>query len=110
MALTDKDALKERMLSYYDCVNPSTAKENYRGETLMNYEVADMIEDCIDNAPVIDAKPVVHGEWNTHTKAGYYVHGGYVCSIYDKEFYYKLGKEKTPFCPYCGADNRGDKV
>lgn len=50
----DADALKKRMLSYYDCVNENTAKENYRGETLMNYEVADMIEDCIDNAPAAD--------------------------------------------------------
>ena len=53
----DADALKKRMLSYYDCVNENTAKENYRGETLMNYEVADMIEDCIDNAPAADVVP-----------------------------------------------------
>lgn len=54
----DADALKARMLSYYGCVNENTAKENYRGETLMNYEVADMIEDCIDNAPTADVVEV----------------------------------------------------
>ena len=50
----DADALKKRMLGYYDCVSESTSKENYKGETLMNYEVADMIEDCIDNAPAVE--------------------------------------------------------
>jgi hypothetical protein len=53
----DADKLKDRMFSYYECVNADTSKSNYRGETLMNYEVADMIEDCIDNAPDEDVVP-----------------------------------------------------
>lgn len=53
----DLDALKNRMFNYYECVNETTGKSNYRGETLMNYEVADMIEDCIDNAPTADVVP-----------------------------------------------------
>ena len=55
----DADELKNRMFNYYECVNENTAKENYRGETLMAYEVADMIEDCIDNAPTADVVEVV---------------------------------------------------
>lgn len=51
----DADALKRRMLSYYE--NENTCKSSYNGETLMNYEVADMIEDCIDNAPDVDIMP-----------------------------------------------------
>lgn len=42
----DADALKDKMFNYYDCINLNTRKGNYKGETLMNYEVADMIEDC----------------------------------------------------------------
>ena len=53
----DADKLKARMFNYYGCVNADTSKSNYRGETLMNYEVADMIEDCIDNAPTADVAP-----------------------------------------------------
>lgn len=53
----EREALKKRMFSYYDCVNENTSKSDYRGETLMNYEVADMIEDCIDNAPTADVVP-----------------------------------------------------
>ena len=56
--LIDANALRERMFSYYGCVNENTSKEYYRGETLMNYEVADLIEDCIDNAPTVDAVSV----------------------------------------------------
>lgn len=59
MRLIDANALKKRMLSYYECVNEHTSKSTYTGETLMDYEVADMIEDCIDNAPTVDAVEVV---------------------------------------------------
>ena len=55
----DADALKERFFNYYSCVNEFTSKSTYTGETLMDYEVADMIEDCIENAPTVDAVPVV---------------------------------------------------
>lgn len=57
------DVLKDKMFNYYDCVNRNTGKGNYKGETLMNYEVADMIEDCIDNAPTADVEEVRHGKW-----------------------------------------------
>lgn len=57
------DVLKDKMFNYYDCVNRNTGKGNYKGETLMNYEVADMIEDCIDNAPTADVREVKHGRW-----------------------------------------------
>jgi hypothetical protein len=53
----DADALRKQMFSYYGCINENTAKENYRGVTLMDYEVADLIEDCIDNAPTADVVP-----------------------------------------------------
>lgn len=59
----ERGALRERMFNYYSIVNENSSKENYRGETLMAYEVADMIEDCIDNAPAADVVEVVHGTW-----------------------------------------------
>ena len=54
MRLGDLDAAKSLLLNYYPCVNENTAKHNYMGDTLMSYEVADMIEDCIENTPTID--------------------------------------------------------
>ena len=61
----DADALKDKMFNYYDCVNLNTRKDNYNGETLMNYEVADMIENCIDNAPIVDVQEIKHAKWET---------------------------------------------
>ena len=61
MRLGDLDAAKERLLSYYSCVNENTHKSNYMGDTLMSYEVADMIEDCLEGTPTIDPEtlPIV---------------------------------------------------
>lgn len=55
----DADALKDKMFNYYDCIIANTGKSNYTGETLMSYEVVDMIEDCIDNAPTADVQEVL---------------------------------------------------
>ena len=68
MRLGDLDAAKSLLLNYYPCVNENTHKSNYMGDTLMSYEVADMIEDCIENTPTIDAVPVVRCRECTHYK------------------------------------------
>ena len=54
MRLGDLDVAKSLLLNYYPCVNEDTHKSNYMGDTLMSYEVADMIEDCIENTPTIN--------------------------------------------------------
>ena len=59
MRLGDLDEAKRLLLNYYPCVNENTHKSNYMGDTLMSYEVAYMIEDCIEDTPTIDAVPVV---------------------------------------------------
>ena len=41
--------LKEIMFDYYECVSESAKGRPYKGDTLMDYEVVDMIEDSIDN-------------------------------------------------------------
>ena len=40
---------KDMMFNYYECVSESAKGRPYKGDTLMDYEVVDMIEDCIDN-------------------------------------------------------------
>lgn len=88
----DADALKDRMLNYYECVNADTGKNNYKGETLMNYEVADMIEDCIDNAPAADVVEVVRCKDCQHWGGVTY---GFVCR--------KFSGMETKIC--MGADH-----
>ena len=51
--LIEKDLIRQRLFNYYNCVSEGTSKSDYKGETIMNYEVADMIEDCLDAAPVV---------------------------------------------------------
>ena len=86
---------KKRMFSYYDCVNEMTKKDNYHGETLMSYEVSDMIEDCIENTPTADVQEVRHGMW-IETRPGHcqcsICKRGNCCSWF-----------KTEYCERCGA-------
>lgn len=63
MRLGDLDVAKSLLLNYYPCVNEDTHKSNYIGDTLMSYEVADMIEDCIENTPTIDAVHAAGGSY-----------------------------------------------
>ena len=104
--LIDANALRERMFSYYGCVNKYSSKENYRGETLMNYEVADMIEDCIDNAPTVDAVEVVHGRWETVSSMLVYLCCSQCKDVHIWETW--LGDGKWNYCPNCGAKMDGD--
>lgn len=53
------ERLKDSMFAYYDCLEESANGRPYKGDTLMDYEVVDMIEDCIDNAPTADVVEVV---------------------------------------------------
>ena len=43
------EKLRKRMFGYYECLDESAKGRQYKGDTLMDYEVVGMIEDCIDN-------------------------------------------------------------
>lgn len=64
------ERLKDSMFAYYDCLEESANGRPYKGDTLMDYEVVDMIGDCIDSAPPADVVEVVRcGEctkWDAH--------------------------------------------
>jgi hypothetical protein len=104
MRLIDADKLKETMMKYYGCENATkygneTAEQQAHSySTLMLYEVADMIEDCIDIAPTVEERPT--GKWvfdgfcvtSTKFKCS-------ACLIPELE--------KTNYCPNCGARMKG---
>lgn len=91
--LIDADALSVRLLdaTYYDSQDE------------------DIVWQMVQDAPTIEAKPVVHGEW---LDAPYVYFGAkrYLCSeCKDSEFWearFVIVKEN--FCPNCGADMRGE--
>ena len=107
--LIDANALRKRMFSYYSCVDENSSKEYYKGETLMSYEVADMIEDCIDNAPTVDAVEVVHAKWVSVIDYGGFCVG--FCSVCDAD---QKARNATALrahhrhCRWCGARMDGD--
>lgn len=101
----DADVLKDKMFNYYDCVNRNTGKGNYKGETLMNYEVADMIEDCIDNAPTADVEEVRHGKWIYEGRHLVIMEHAFQCSVCGRWMLTNFPKhvvEEQPYC-HCGA-------
>ena len=102
--LIDANALRKRMFSYYSCVDENSSKEYYKGETLMSYEVADMIEDCIDNAPTVDAVEVVHGRWIAVPSSDMMTGKAYKCSECNKMRY---GSFMPNYCQICGAKMDG---
>lgn len=100
----DADALKDKMFNYYDCVNPNTSKDNYKGETLMNYEVVDMIEGCIDNAPTADVEEVRHGKW-IYRGNNWKMEHVFECSVCERWMctgFPEYVVEEYPYC-HCGA-------
>ena len=91
--LIDADLLLEN----YNLKNAD--KRNPEGcDTLMKYEVKDMIED----APSVDAVPVVYGEW---TRQRTLMHDGELwCTNCGKD---NPVDERLKFCPNCGAKMDG---
>lgn len=57
----------------------------------------------INEAPTVDAVPVVRGEWKVESTTFFVIHRCSKCKCATW-----LGK--TNFCPNCGADMRGNKT
>ena len=60
-------------------------------------------KDQIENIPVADVQPVVHGEWIKHGVSEGHLIEKNTCS----ECNYYSGTKTSNFCPNCGADMRG---
>ena len=86
--LIDADALRERIITR---------------QTEMSYEDAWALT-CVDNAPTVDARENVHGEWIS-------ICNGKQCNCsicgkgYDHTYEFI---EEWNFCPNCGSYNGGD--
>lgn len=106
MRLGDLETVRKLLLNYYPCVNENAVKHNYMGDTLMSYEVVDMINDCIENAPTIDP---VHAAgacycWECELgKKSINCPGMIYCNGYH---YYK---NQTDFCS-CGVRKDGNEM
>ena len=84
-----------------DLVNRSEVKNIAKGFTFTFGEerqrYMDFLDYCLDNAPTVDAVPVVHGEWKKPILT--YL----VCNICGNK---QPIASAINFCPNCGADMR----
>lgn len=74
-----------------------------------SYYMLERFKVMVRDAPAVEAKPVVHGEW-IDTQPDYHPGCGnnaHVCSVCGD--YYTTEPEDLFFCPRCGADMRGGK-
>lgn len=98
--LIDADALTERLNEY--------ANDDWN--VSLGGVFTDAVDTCLDfveNAPTIEAVPVVHGEWIFKNDGAYRQRRAY-CSVCGKRS--GIGgiesNQRKPFCPNCGADMR----
>jgi hypothetical protein len=128
--LIDADALKRELRKAFNCENATKygnkdAKQQEQSDsTIMLYEVADIIEDTIDNAPTVPLpdfkdgykQAVLDGKTNYSRPKGEWEpivdeNGApYWEENYEPMFlctHCKCKSYKKPFCPHCGADMRG---
>lgn len=102
MRLIDRDSLKHQIIETYEYEFPTASGA-------FDEFVTKIIPNIINNAPTIDAAPVVHGKWipgrhweyrngNT-TMSGDSGVGCSVCGVVN----FTGINQHTPFCPSCGA-------
>lgn len=83
-------------------IDADKADVNYINTYYSDHCRTDDVQEWLDEQPTIEAKPVVHGEWDFI--------GDYDCrcSVCGEE--YCIGpNEDYNFCPNCGADMRERK-
>lgn len=80
--------------------NKDAEQQNHSYSTLYLYELADMIDD----APTIEAVPVVHGEWIGDTCSACNMRWDE--NMVDNADDWGYFDPMPDFCPNCGADMR----
>ena len=108
MRLIDADALfnwgKHKLSDAVKYGNKDEEHQDFSYSTLMMYEIADEV----DEAPTVDAVPVVRGEW-VEAKSGVmsvWPPGQVMCSVCGQRMPIQW-KNMPPHCYGCGAKMEG---
>ena len=96
MRLINADALKTKIQKIKaEALEHGFAPESVCGDILLNF---------LDNAPTIEAKPIVHAHWREWWPPQEFILTGeeklYICSNCDAKY---SDVENQRFCPWCGA-------
>ena len=119
MRLIDADALIDEAMERY-CEDCDRRKGIKKGKWKIVYDVGeapcracsvDDMKSEIEDAPTIDALPVVHGHWvktewmeyDGHFECIHYADEGLKCSVCKNAFRAALLLVRNSYCPNCGA-------
>lgn len=100
-----EEATKDMCVSIHNvqrvCALTGGAADTDEGEY-----IAEVIRNNLENM-VIEAQPVKYGRWESPVSVG---NGIKFCSVCRNEAYWDTdyGQQLFDYCPYCGADMRGD--
>lgn len=108
MALIDRDEIVKVAEHAYNEWNLAMAAADGEREINLTFKMQDLckaVKAVAMAAPVVDAKPVVHGEW----EFGETLHHPWMkCSVCNVS---QSGHTSCfSFCPNCGADMRGREI
>lgn len=108
MRLIDVDALRADYGMAEDCKNCKTGYRSCEYDRI--YSKMDFCE-WLDDAPTVDAVPVVHGRWiRVYSRPGVFKYLGWTCDQCGQ----RTGNEYAPqwykFCPNCGARMDGKET
>lgn len=101
MRLIDADALKTKIQKIKaEALEHGFAPESVCGDILLNF---------LDNAPTIEAKPIVHAHWISEDEAEELGHleWSYGCSNCKEIFWDCTESFAFSYCPHCGAQMDG---
>ena len=113
--MISREGIRKALNEAFDCEdatkygNKNAEQQGKSYSTLMLYEIADIVEDCCDNAPTVAERPKGKG---LYPYADIKINGRRVgksdkeCSVCHVGFSNNLPWNAN-FCPYCGADMRG---
>lgn len=97
MYLIDRGELLMQMMHKFHYELPDGCNNSLYGDVIK----------VIEDAPLIEAEPVRHGEWVLgDVKPGYFTPGGnrpWICSECGQVVSWMLGKPNEKYCPNCGA-------
>ena len=92
-----------------DLISRSALLEKIQFRIPNDRVLTDIVASCvkitkriIEEAPTVDAVPVVHGRWNMIMR------GNYECSVCGCIPYYAGSIDTLNFCPNCGAKMDGE--
>ena len=106
--------MAEQRLIDAEALKRSIIKQLVDSKKSKRHGVLEIVGECIDYAPTVEAKPVVHAHWEYMGK-NEYCDSIFACTNCNYDMGTTQGyapSENIKYCPYCGAtmdERKGEK-